>query len=61
MRPTCAEPGCLASIDHGDALYRANPIGEVPAIWKCRRHVGKPIEEPDIARVIEERNQGPNR
>ena len=38
--PKCADCGISVMKAH---LHRANPKGEVPAIWKCENCFGKPI------------------
>jgi len=45
----CQHPGCLAHIDHGDALYRCVPFGE-PFRGYCRSHV-QAMPEPDVAEI----------
>jgi hypothetical protein len=39
-------------------LFRANPKGVVPAIWRCREHTTTEIDPvvEDITRIIEESN-----
>jgi hypothetical protein len=55
----CQEPGCLAHIDHGDALYRITPKGPgMKFRGMCRAHFKGVIEQPDIAGIIEDSNYG---
>lgn len=53
----CEHPGCLAHVDHGDAIHRTSPKGG-PFRGKCTRHFREDGGEPDsIAVLIEERNR----
>jgi hypothetical protein len=54
----CEVPGCLAHVDHGDAIHRTSPKGG-PFRGKCTPHFRAAGGEPDdIAVIIEEHNQG---
>lgn len=46
---------CLRTLDDGVSLYRVNPIGQVPAVWRCECHV--PPEQraevdPDVQGIL---------
>lgn len=52
----CEVPGCLAHVDHGDAIHRTSPKGEAFR-GRCSRHFRQMGGEPDpVALIIEEHN-----
>jgi hypothetical protein len=42
-------PGCQRKVW---ILYRANPVGEVPAVWRCKACLGQPLD-PELEEITE--------
>ncbi len=41
----------------GVAVYRQNPVGELPAVWRCREHRDAPVD-PEVQDIVDAIERG---